>query len=666
MRSALSLALVLFASACAASAPSVVAPAAPPPKVAASAPAAPAATPPPSVEAQLIDLSAHGPDATTYPEADAVVLLSRTDVTLGADGSVTEKHHTIVRILEAQRGKEKFADVHVPYDSERQSLTIDTARTVNKDGVHVASAEEISDIVPAMLREASVYSGMRERVISFPAVDKGSVLELVTTLTTRATADSALGGEILLADWDPVLDSVASVTVPEGVVPHLQVENATLAPVETHDKAAATHTFTFALTNQPDRQYEPWSLAEASILPRLVYSFQPDWNVVMTKIAERYLSVVRPATLDAQLVETAKRLVGKARTDEERAAAILRFVAQDVRSVRLPLGWAGYAPRAPEQVLKNLYGDDRDKVGLFVALCSAVGLDAQPAFVRGRAVPVVEAVPTLAQFDRLIARVTLAGAPVWVDPSETYAQLGSAAAGVGQSALVLVPGKSALERRPMVAPEASSARVTSQVVLDENGTLTVTYRYSFTGVLAAELERALRVLKGELVDKYFQTAALSVTSAAVDVSHKTSNLGSVSGPVEVTHVVRVPAYAPAQGDLRVVELPPPSLENAAQLPSPGTAGRRSGMYLGTPRSFVADTTLALPAGWKVAAFPPALDGGSAGIHYKSSCTLEGRSLHCHQEVQLTALQITAEDYTGYHAALVRLDDYQHRAVLLAR
>jgi transglutaminase-like putative cysteine protease len=663
MRSALGLAFVLFASACAASAPALVAPAPAAPPVAAARPPAPA---PLSADASLVQLSAHGPDATTYPEADAVVLLSRTDVTLGKDGSVVEKRHSIVRILEAQRGKEKFADVHVPYDSERQTLTLETTRTVNKDGVHVASAEEISDIVPAMLREASVYSGMRERVISFPAVDKGSVLELAYTLTTKLTADSSLGGEILLADWDPVLDSVVHVTVPEGVVPHLQVENATLAPVETHDQDAGTHTFTFALKDQPDRQYESWSLTEASLLPRLVYSFQPDWNVVIARIAERYLAVVRPATLDATLVQTAQRLVARARSDEERAAAILRFVAQDVRSVRLPLGWAGYAPRAPEAVLKDLYGDDRDKVGLFVALCSAAGLDAQPAFVRGRAVPVVDAVPTLAQFDRLIARVTLAGAPVWVDPSDTYAQLGGANAGFGQSALVLVPGKSALERRPLAAPEASTAHVASQVVLDEGGALTVTYRYSFTGVLATSVERALRVLKGELLDKHFQNAAVAVSAAAVDVSHKVGNLASVSGPVEVTHVVRIPAYAPAQGDLRVVELPVPSLEDAAQLPSPGTAGRRTPMFLGTPRAFVADTTLALPAGWKVAAFPPALDGGSAGIHYQSSCTLEGRSLRCHQEVQLTSLFISAADYASYHAALVRLDDYQHRVVLLAR
>ena len=106
--------------------------------------------------------------------------------------------------LEAQRGKRKFADLHVPYDSKRQTHEVKVARTANADGVHDASPEEVSDIVPDDLRDATVYSSVRERVISFPAVDKGSVLDLVYTRTTQATDDAAQGGELLLADWDPV------------------------------------------------------------------------------------------------------------------------------------------------------------------------------------------------------------------------------------------------------------------------------------------------------------------------------------------------------------------------------------------------------------------------------------------------------------------------------
>jgi len=90
--------------------------------------------------ARLIELAQSGPGTAKFPQADAYVDLERDDITLAADGTITHKHKSIAKLLDAQRGKEKFADVHVPYDQKRQTLEINTARTVNDDGApHAAS-----------------------------------------------------------------------------------------------------------------------------------------------------------------------------------------------------------------------------------------------------------------------------------------------------------------------------------------------------------------------------------------------------------------------------------------------------------------------------------------------------------------------------------------------
>src|ERR1700690_2001393 len=97
--------------------------------------------------AQMVELAKRS-DLAAFPQADAVIGLDRDDITLAADGTVTHHHKSIVKLLDAQRGKQKFADVHVPFDTKRQTLTIETARTVNADGkAHVAAPEEIGDIV---------------------------------------------------------------------------------------------------------------------------------------------------------------------------------------------------------------------------------------------------------------------------------------------------------------------------------------------------------------------------------------------------------------------------------------------------------------------------------------------------------------------------------------
>ena len=74
------------------------------------------------------------------------------------DGTVVTKHHSIVKILDPQRGKEKFADLHIPFDSKRETLEVEIARTVNDDGKPQASSkDEIGDIVPPRLADATIY-----------------------------------------------------------------------------------------------------------------------------------------------------------------------------------------------------------------------------------------------------------------------------------------------------------------------------------------------------------------------------------------------------------------------------------------------------------------------------------------------------------------------------
>src|SRR6185503_2530164 len=122
------------------------------------------------------------------------------------------------------------------------------------------SSEEIGDIVPPRLAAATVYSDVRERVVSFPAVDKGSVIELAYTRTTKPGPDAPMGGVEKLAIWDPMLSRTVTITVPSGVTPHYAVEGVTLAPVES--TAGNTRTYTFTQTGIPDRQPEGESVTE--------------------------------------------------------------------------------------------------------------------------------------------------------------------------------------------------------------------------------------------------------------------------------------------------------------------------------------------------------------------------------------------------------------------
>ncbi len=614
---------------------------------------------------QMIELAQGGPSAKDYPQADAVVALDRDDITIKADRTIVVHHKSIVKLLDAQRGKEKFADVHIPFDSKRQTLTIDTARTVNDDGVaHASSPEEIGDIVPSWLADATIYSDVRERVVSLPAVDKGSVVELEWTRTTAPSPDSAFGGEAMLAQWDPVLDRTITITAPGGMTPKLAVAGMDLKPTESG--AGDVHTWTFHLANQPDQHPESGSPEEAAILPRLVYGIQPSWAKVLEPVAAQFLATAIPNPLPASIKAEADRIVAGATTPAEKAQKLFAFVAHDIRSVELPLGTAGYQPHSPDSVLAAKYADPRDKVGLLLALASAEGIAGRPVLVRSGKVPVVETVPTIAQFDHIIAKLAVDNKDVWLNPSDENAQYDVVLAGQDSLVLPLEQGGSELGHRPPADPSSSRSHVTAAFTLSPNGDLDATYKYELTGWYADRASAELRSLKGEHLDKFFQRGAAELSAAAVDKGHQVSDTSTVQGPITVTQHVAVPGYAAAQGNFRNFELPDVTLSLADDVPSAGLSTRKYPLWVGAPRTEQGDLTVQIPSGWKVAYVPPKLEGDADGVHYTSECEAKGQTVSCHDEIKLDKLVLDTAQYAPYHDALAKLQAYERRVVLLEK
>ena len=594
-----------------------------------------------------------------------MIAVDRDDITIKADKTIVVHHKQIVKLLDAQRGKEKFADVHVPFDSKRQTLTIDRARTVNSDGEsHASSPEEIGDIVPSYLADATIYSDVRERVVSLPAVDKGSVIELEWTRTTNPTADATLGGEELLATWDPVLDRTVTITAPTGIAPTFAIAGMTLAPTEA--TAGDAHTWTFHIAKQPDQQPERGAPEDAAILPRLVYTIQPSWAKALEPVAGRFLSAAIPQPLPASVKAAADQIVAGATTDADKAKKLFAFVAHDIRSIELPLGQAGFEPHSPDAVLAAKYADPRDKVGLLLALASAEGISGRPVLVRSGHVKVEQTVPTLAQFDHIVAKLDVDHKDVWLNPADENAQWNVVLAGQDGLVLPIEKGGSELGSRPPVDPATSISHVTAAYALNSNGDLDATYTYDLSGWYADRASAELRALKGEPLDKFFQRSATELSAAAQDKGHTVSDTLSVAGPMTVTQKVSVPGYSAAQGNYRNFELPPVTLGLADDVPTASLTTRKYPLYIGSPRTEQSDISVQIPSGWKVAYVPPKLEGSANGVHYTSACEATGQTVSCHDEIKLDQLVLDTTQYAPYHDAMAKLQAYERRVVLLTK
>lgn len=113
----------------------------------------------------------------------------------------------------------------------------------------------------------------------------------------------------------------------------------------------------------------------------------------------------------------AQALIAGKRTAGEQMASILDFVQNDIRYLGIEMGTGSHRPSPPEQVLRQRFGDCKDKTRLLCALLRAAGFPtAVPALThtwRGRTI--AEWSPSVEVFNHVIARVIWQGRTLWLD-----------------------------------------------------------------------------------------------------------------------------------------------------------------------------------------------------------------------------------------------------------
>ncbi len=99
----------------------------------------------------------------------------------------------------------------------------------------------------------------------------------------------------------------------------------------------------------------------------------------------------------------------------------LYFAQNRIRYVGVELGVNSHLPRPPEKVMRDGYGDCKDKTLLLIALLEQLGVSAYPALVSTyREGAFAEMLPSPSHFDHVITLVEHEGKRWWVDPTRRF------------------------------------------------------------------------------------------------------------------------------------------------------------------------------------------------------------------------------------------------------
>ncbi|MBP0598360.1 DUF3857 domain-containing protein [Herbaspirillum sp. LeCh32-8] len=155
---------------------------------------------------------------------------------------------------------------------------------------------------------------------------------------------------------------------------------------------------------------------------QLQFSGHESWNSVARWASSLFPPVQVPPAMQP-LVDGWSRLP----TAEQKAIAVLQWVQQEVRYFSVSIGENSHRPRLPADVVRDRFGDCKDKTYLLVTLLRAMGLDATPVLTSIRQPRIApKLLPGPLIFDHILVRLRLDGRDYYLDPTMT-GQAGSLA-----------------------------------------------------------------------------------------------------------------------------------------------------------------------------------------------------------------------------------------------
>ncbi len=298
---------------------------------------------------------------------------------------------------------------------ERQRLRVLAARILRADGEVSAGQGN----TPRLAEPAfNLYYDTRLRVLSFPKLETGDIIEITYVLSETAESNetgSYRGGQILLGGPVPVLRTEIVLDAPSGSLPTWELAGTEEQP--RREVVSGRDRLVFDWDRTPAVPSDVPSGPPLLATPHLVYSTRPDWGQLATWY-ERHVAPRLRASEEVR--DLATRLTAQAATREEKIRALYHYVTDKIRYVGLEFGEHRFRPFSADWVLRHRMGDCKDKAALLVTLLREVGIEANMVLVRTADLgPVASHLAILEEFNHAIAFVP--GENLWLDGTATGA-----------------------------------------------------------------------------------------------------------------------------------------------------------------------------------------------------------------------------------------------------
>jgi hypothetical protein len=412
---------------------------------------------------------------TTPPEGGSEYLLvdEQYDV-----ATMSSYFHSVTRIHDIA-SFEGGQNLKIDFDPAYQRLEVHSARLRRAGGiVDLLARQKFRVIQREENLESDMYDARLTALLLMEDLRSGDTLEYAYTLRGQ---NPVFGGRYMESlSWQygvPVQRRHASLRVPAGRSIDVRPGNGVPAPETLRVNGVTEYHWSAedlpAVEEEDDLPswFEPYAGID--------FSEFHQWKDV-AEWGRRVYTTMRPD--DAALRPLVDRLRREHPDRESYAVAALQFVQDEIRYYGVEMGEDSHRPTAPSEVLRQRFGDCKDKAVLLCALLAGDSVRAEPVLVDTYSGERLDpARPWPLAFDHVVVRVGLDGRDYFVDPTVSYQRGGLAERCISAASkgLVIGSGPDTLVAIPPGCGKAPSTRIDERYIVStaDSAVVEATTRY---------------------------------------------------------------------------------------------------------------------------------------------------------------------------------------------
>jgi hypothetical protein len=362
-----------------------------------------------------------------------------------------------------------------------------------------------------------------------------------------------------------------------------------------------------------------------------------------------------------------------------RIRALTEFVQKEVSYLAVVLDTdylAGYRPHATDEVLRNRFGDCKDKASLLVSLLRCIGEDGFVVLAAAGNPKAIEPSWPSARFNHAIAALpadeavpaswpTIDAGPlgrlVVFDPTDPNTPLGVLSSGdQGGFGLVASAKSEGLVRFPIATAEANRFETTVRATLDARGDLLVKVEEVSSGGIGVALHAARENLRSERFTPVLETRLRENLSFMEQLQWK-DTWQAASAEWRLEYDFKAPRYARRTGGSLIMVSPQVVFSKTRMIP---WKTKQDGVVWTSASTQRKTVHLALPAGAVVEEVPENLKMSGKFVQCRLQYRREGEEVVYDYELTQAGGFLAQQEYEGLRTFIQKVQEAERRPILI--